>query len=174
MVEMPRHIIQYFHTGMDYSLIWTYTVYNLVLLRLEAFMKELENQLVYSYAAGIINGEGSILLSHSNNTTFRNPVVSVSSTSYELLLWLKSNFGGHICTHKVYKFHHKPNWSWRLASDSSISFLKLILPYMKEKSKCRRAKLICLFYKKLTKRNGKYTLIERKAKLKFERIFLSS
>lgn len=125
-----------------------------------------------AYAAGLFDGEGTVTLSKKHKTDiFRVPTVSMSSTSYELLLFLKENYGGSISKHKTYKSHHKQSWSWKLVYNSALSFLKQILPYMREVEKIRRAKLLLNEYKLLTPRNGKYSKQQKEAKHLFETNF---
>lgn len=127
------------------------------------------------YTAGLIDGEGTITLSKTNaSDKYRHPVVSVTSTSYELLEFLKDNFGGHISVQKVYKETHKQSWSWAVSNDAAIKMIEQIYPFIKEKRKGNRAKMIIEQYKKLTVRNGKYTETQKQSKLDFETAFLSS
>lgn len=130
------------------------------------------------YTAGIIDGEGTITLStkksKTGNTDFRQPVISVSSTTPEILEFLKSNFGGYISKHKVYQDHHKESFSWKIIYSDAISLCKLIHPYLLEPEKKRRALLIANEYPKVTKRNGKYTNKELQRKLLFQENFFSS
>lgn len=128
---------------------------------------------VNAYIAGIIDGEGSILLSRSRaKDHYRHPVVSVSSTTLGLLEFLKQHYGGHISSHKTYQDHHKKSWSWKIGYSSAIEILINILPYMLEPKKIYRAKLLIDVYPTVTKRNGKYTEEEMKRKLQFEEDFL--
>lgn len=128
-----------------------------------------------AYAAGLVDGEGTITLSakHSdtNSYSYRFPIVSVSSTTMTFLSFLKANYGGHICRHKKSKEHHSQAYSWRVIYDNAILFLIKILPYMKEPEKIRRAKLIVKNYKDVTIRNGKYSEEQLIAKHKFEHEF---
>lgn len=109
------------------------------------------------YTAGLFDGEGTVTLCSRNKNKMRSPKVSIPSTSYELMEFLKSNYGGHISTKKKYKEHHKQSWSWSLSYNKVIKFLKAIFPYLREKEKIRRTNLILTQYKKVTPRNGKYT-----------------
>lgn len=112
----------------------------------------------HSYAAGLIDGEGTITLSKNKSSDkFRKPAISVSSTTYELLQFLKNHYGGSISRHKTYQDHHKESWSWKLSYNKAIDFIQIILPYLKEPEKVRRCTLIITEYKTLTPRNGKYT-----------------
>ena len=104
----------------------------------------------YIYTAGLIDGEGTIGLVRSSSNKNRSPYVSVSSTSYELVKYLKTTFQGSISKHKTYQSHHKTSYSWKLNHDKAIEFIKLISPYMKEKEKLYRANLILSEYKSIT------------------------
>lgn len=127
------------------------------------------------YTAGLIDGEGTItLLKGRSSDKFRHPVVSVTSTSKELIDFLHQTFDGVIVTQKIYKDHHKPSWSWKITYDQAIEFIRLVRPFMKESSKCQRCDMILSTYKSLTNRNGKYTTEQIQAKLDFEKAFLSS
>jgi hypothetical protein len=129
----------------------------------------------YAYLAGLMDGEGSILLSkNSKIAKWRWPQISIASTTYELLDWCKTNFKGTICSHKTYKTHHKPHWSWRLQGNVAIEVLKLIVPFMKEPSKVIRAKMLIDEYHLITVRNGRYSQDQKLAKQEFESRFLSS
>lgn len=126
--------------------------------------------LTIAYAAGLVDGEGTITLI-KGNSKFRSPVVSMSSTTYELVDFMKSTFGGHISHHKTYKPHHKPSYSWKIGYNRAIWFLELVLPFLKEPEKKRRALLIISSYKNTTIRNGKYSQKMLTSKLAFESEF---
>lgn len=130
---------------------------------------------IHSYTAGLIDGEGSILLTKSreNKYHFRYPSVSVSSTTPELVNFLKETYGGRICSHKTYKPHHKQSFSWSVKRNKALKFLQLILPFLKEPRKRKRAEFILCNYKNLTKSNGKYTEEQVIAKVNFETVFFS-
>jgi hypothetical protein len=124
------------------------------------------------YAAGLIDGEGTITLAKSGK--FRHPVVSVTNTSKELIDFLQTTFNGVVVSQKTYKLHHKPAWIWKLAWHQAIEFIQQIRPFMKESSKCKRCDMILSTYNSITNRNGRYTAEQIQAKLDFETAFLSS
>lgn len=125
----------------------------------------------FAYAAGVIDGEGTITLAYRHSTeTYRRPVVSVSSTTRELLDFLQQTFKGTIVSHKTYQSHHKPNWSWRLVDIKAIQFVSNVLPYLKVPEKIYRARMLYR-YRDVTVRNGKYTSEQHAAKLQFEHDF---
>ena len=46
-----------------------------------------------AYIAGIIDGEGSIMLQRIHSNEHPSPCVSIASTTYELLEWIKNIIG---------------------------------------------------------------------------------
>lgn len=124
------------------------------------------------YLAGLIDGEGSVMLMSTHSGTFKSPQVSVASTDYEIINFLNEKVpGGCISNKKIYKEHHKPSYTWKIINDKAITFLKEIEPYMLIPKKKKRARLIIDEYKKVTIRNGKYNEITLAAKLDFEKRF---
>lgn len=120
------------------------------------------------YTAGLIDGEGTVGLVSNNHNQHRSPCVSVSSTTPELVKFLKETYGGSVSRHKTYQDHHKPSWSWKVTHDRALSFLEQVSPYLKEPEKIRRASLILSEYKSVTVRNGKYSPTALKVKEDFE------
>ena len=135
----------------------------------------MQKELTKAYIAGLFDGEGIITLTyHSSKDEFRSPTVSMSNTSYELLDFILKEYGGSIVKQKVYKDHHKQSWSWRLKRRKALNFLSDIAPYMKERTKLKRAKTLLNEYLKVTPRNGKYSEKMKVAKLAFENDFFAS
>jgi hypothetical protein len=130
-------------------------------------------ELLDAYTAGLIDGEGSITLPKYKE--FRYPMVSVSSTTYGLVSFLKKRYGGCISQKKKKaKSHHKTGYAWAVQRDAALEVLTKVSEYLREPEKKRRAKLILRYYKNLTPRNGKYTEQMRTAKQKFEKKFFST
>lgn len=124
------------------------------------------------YAAGIIDGEGTITLSRMRKTDrWRTPVISVSSTTIEILNALVATFGGHICKHKVYKSHHLPSFSWRVEGRKAVNLCRQLKTHLLVPNKQQRAELIATKYLLCTPRNGKYTDILARKKQQFEDAF---
>ena len=122
-----------------------------------------------AYAAGLLDGEGTITLSkYKSLDKFRTPTVSISSTTFALLEFMKNSFGGHIVNHKIYKSHYKQSWAWHLRGDAALSLLAQVTSFMREPDKKRRADLLLSKYKDVTVRNGKYTEIQLVAKQQLE------
>ena len=140
------------------------------------------NETDLAYAAALMDGEGSIILTSSGKNLkgkdfrFRSLRCSLASTSKELLNFMSNTFGGKITSHKIYNKKHLQQWGWKLYTKDSQQFLKLILPYLKEKEKIRKAKLIINKYKKYTKKQYfvVYTNKEINKKLKFEKEFFKN
>lgn len=124
------------------------------------------------YLAGLIDGEGTITLTrHNKHRKYRSPTISCSSTTYQIVEYLKQNYGGYICKHKTYKAHHKQSWSWRTDYNSAIELCTKIKDLLREPIKAYRAKMISEIYPLVTRRNGKYKESQIPAKLQFEQDF---
>jgi hypothetical protein len=124
------------------------------------------------YVAGVIDGEGTITLSRLHKTDkWRTPVVSVSSTTIEILNALVAVFGGHVCTHKTYRQHHLPSFSWRISGRKAVDVCAQLNALLLVPSKRRRAELIATKYVACTPRNGKYTDTLTRKKQQFENAF---
>lgn len=121
------------------------------------------------YLAAIIDGEGTITL--TKDKEFRYPVVQVTSTTYEIVDYLKRTFGGVISV----KRERNPNWkqayNWKIERRKAIDLLAEVVELLHEPKKQGRALLILKDYIRLTPRNGKYTEEMRQLKHKFEEDF---
>ena len=127
-----------------------------------------------SYIAGIIDGEGSIMLEKFYNNQHPAPCISIASTSIELLEYIKDTIGkGNIKSKKNYNTEkHQDSYTYVLRYDNAINLLNNIYPYLIIPSKRKRAKLIIEKYKKLTPRNGRYTDELLKEKMEFYNEFI--
>ena len=134
-------------------------------------MTELEK----AYIAGIVDGEGSIMLQKFHFNEYPSPCVSIASTAYELLDWIKSVIGkGTLKQKKNYNSSkHKNCYSYILKYDDAIKLIKEIYPYLIINAKRRRSELILNNYKALTPRNSRYSDELLKAKLDFYDEFIS-
>lgn len=122
----------------------------------------------HAYSAGLIDGEGTITLSRDHVCKNRIPVVSMTSTTYELVAWMHQHYGGQVRKHRTYQPHHKESHIWSVRYDTALNVLSQIRPYLQEPEKVRRADLILARYKYVTCRNGKYTTAQKQAKSAFE------
>jgi len=128
-----------------------------------------------AYIAGIIDGEGSIMLTKFHNNQYPAPCVSISSTTIELLQWIKEKTKvGTIKSKKNYnKINHKDSYTYIVKYDNAIELLKQIQPYLIIEIKKKRAELILTKYKKVTPRNGRYNEEMKANKERFYEEFIS-
>ena len=125
-----------------------------------------------AYVAGLIDGEGTITLSHNNRgDAFRTPVVSMTSTTRELVDLLRAEYGGSVRTHKTYRTLHSDSFIWSVRHDRALVMLGRIARYLRVPEKVHRANLILDRYKAVTPRNGKYSDRLKHDKLEFEHSF---
>ena len=132
-------------------------------------------ELSYEYIAGLIDGEGTITLARKHKKDkWRTPVISVSSTTLEIIHALKATLGGHVCAHKKYQEHHKAAFSWRLTGRKAIALCGKLKDSLRVPEKRHRANLIFQAYLECTPRNGKYTTHKHAQKVKFETTFFNT
>lgn len=124
-----------------------------------------------AYAAGLVDGEGTITLIRTASNQHRAPVLSLSSTSYELIEIMVNLFGGVVSHHKTYKKHHRRSYSWRLVYSRALDVMRQLLPFLREKKKIARIKHLLKGYAVNTRRNGKYSVEDKKKKAAFEAAF---
>jgi hypothetical protein len=120
-----------------------------------------------AYAAGILDGEGSICLSRVHSSRWPSPTVSVASTDRELLDWLRSRVGGTIIQKRTYQPQHSRSYDWKLTDRRALSFLEIVRPFLVIQRKIKRADLLLKDYLACTPRNGRYTveMVARKREL---------
>jgi len=94
---------------------------------------------VAAYAAGILDGEGSIGIGHN----IRNPTkpvywividVSMSEKGLVVLQWLRKNFGGSISNQRQQTERWSLTCSWRIFGDPALKLLRRVRPYLLLKS----------------------------------------
>lgn len=112
-----------------------------------------------AYIAGIIDGEGSVMLQRIHKNEHPSPCVSIASTTLELLELVKNTVGkGRIISKKNYNIEkHKDCYSYFSRKNDAIQLLNDIYPYLIINTKKKRAELIISTYKSVTSRNGYYT-----------------
>lgn len=76
-----------------------------------------------AYIAGIIDGEGSIMLTKFHSNQFPAPCVTIASNSYELLEWIKSKVGiGTIKSKKNYNPNkHRESFTYIVKYNDAIN-----------------------------------------------------
>lgn len=99
------------------------------------------------------------MLSRFHKNQYPAPCVSIASTSYELLIWIKEKIGfGTIKSKKNYNsLKHQDSYTYTIKYNDAIEFLKVITPYLVIPQKKQRAELILSEYKSVTPRNGRYS-----------------
>ncbi len=129
-----------------------------------------------AYIAGIIDGEGSIMLLQFHNNQLPSPCISVASTSCELLDWLKAKIGtGIVKSKKNYKPDiHQSSYTYTIKYNDALKLLAEVAPYLVITSKKQRANMILSEYKKLIPRNGRYTESQLYAKMDFYQRFIKT
>ena len=128
-----------------------------------------------AYIAGIIDGEGSIMLIRFHKNQHPAPCINISSASHELLQWvLDTSKMGRIQSKKNYNPHkHQDSYTYTVRYNDAIELLSQIEPYLIIQSKKQRAKMILTEYKSLTPRNGRYSPELLEAKEGFYQRFIS-
>ncbi|WP_416729492.1 hypothetical protein [Fictibacillus sp. JL2B1089] len=132
-------------------------------------MKKLEA----SYIAGVIDGEGSIMLTRMHKNEFRRPCISIASTDLELLQYVQSHTGGIlVCKKNYYPLMHKKSFTLTIKKKDIVFYLlNQIVPFLRIHKKRKRALFILKEYNNVTSRNGKYTPELLNQKLLFEKRF---
>ena len=133
------------------------------------------NETEKAYIAGIIDGEGSIMLQRFHAKEYPSPCVSIASTTLELLKWIKKTVGkGVIVSKKNYNPEkHQDCYSYTLKYNDAIKLIEDIYPYLIIPTKKKRAQLILTRYKDVTPRNGRYSEEMLKDKMDFYNEFIS-
>lgn len=63
-------------------------------------IKDIETREKFAYAAGILDGEGSICIRHHKEKPelhAYHPYLGISNTSLDLMNWFQEFFGGYVC-----------------------------------------------------------------------------
>jgi hypothetical protein len=127
-----------------------------------------------AYAAGILDGEGSVTLTRNHRDRWPSPQVSVASCDREVLEWLQARFGGSIVAKKPRRSHHAPSHDWRLTDRRALAFLQRLRPHLVIERKIRRVDLLLAAYLTCTPRNGRYSVeMAAKKKALIDRFFSS-
>lgn len=126
-----------------------------------------------AYAAGILDGEGSISVTRNHSDRWPSPQVSVASNDRELLEWLRVRYGGVITTKQPRKPQHAVSFDWKLTDRRALRFLEIVEPYLVIERKIRRCRLLLKAYLGCTPRNGRYSEEMRLKKQAFLDEFIS-
>jgi hypothetical protein len=120
-----------------------------------------------AYAAGILDGEGSIALTRNRKGRWPSPQVSVASNDRELLEWLRERFRGSITKKTPRQSSHSVSYDWKLTDRRALHFLHTVRPYLVIYRKIERAEVLLEAYLDCTPRNGRYSteVLQRKQRL---------
>jgi len=88
----------------------------------------------WPYVAGIMDGEGSFSIYYNNSSNNHNARITIGSTSFSLIEYLMTNFGGKFYKLEPEQLHghnRKPMYSWRLSGNKNKeAFILGILPHL--------------------------------------------
>jgi hypothetical protein len=137
--------------------------------------KEREQMIAdYAYAAGIIDGEGTIhIQKRMRPKRCKNPayslIVSAVNTDKPLIDWLQKKFGGnHTAKRLPPNDRRRPYWEWRRTGKAAAQILEKILPYLKQKRE--KAILGLKFQMTIKEKTQPYQLTSEKIVLQREQI----
>lgn len=88
-----------------------------------------------AWAAGIIEGEGSVRINSATRRNLGALILAVTSTDPDMLAPLAGWFGGHVKSAST-RVECKPAWRWTCASRQAAAALVAIRPY------CRVARVV--------------------------------
>lgn len=89
-------------------------------------------ELKHSWAAGIIDGEGTICIEHNaKRGNAARIVIAVSNTDLRILDELKVLYGGNIYFNKRKdRPRSKPCWQWKITGKNTLSVISKLYPYL--------------------------------------------
>lgn len=102
-----------------------------------------------AYAAGMVDGDGTIQIMGRKNEGAGSYVVrvSIANASDLVPLWFQNVFGGNVYKFIMSKARRQPSFRWVLEAKSSLPFIKMIEPFLVEKRE--RAKLAIDYLERL-------------------------
>jgi hypothetical protein len=126
-----------------------------------------------AYIAGLIDGEGTITLSREHRNENRRLVVSIASTERGMLDFVAERTGcGKITNKCTTSDRHTPSYAYRLTNRHALDLLRQVHPFLRS-YKATRSAFALKHYLALTPRNGKYPDDLKRAKERFETMFLA-
>ena len=94
----------------------------------------LANKEELSYLAGIVDGEGSIMIVKQTQSTKKNPsyalLLTVSSTDKILCDWIQQRFGGNVIHCRSGNEKWKTAYRWQIRSWGALMILESISPFL--------------------------------------------
>lgn len=98
-----------------------------------------ESETELAYAAGLFDGEGSVMIRLRPGGRFKPGrerkryhllTVSLSSTDEVIIAWLNQRWPGVVNQHVYRNERHKPAWRWILDASKAEAFLHDVRPYL--------------------------------------------
>lgn len=116
----------------------------------------MNDKIKYGYLAGIIDGEGCLIISRSNRGSYMNYYgrIHVKNTDTRLIKWLVDNFGGNVHTNiPADSAKHAVAYSWYFSGDAHDKevLLLALLPYLIVKRE--QAKVLVEFFRMTGEKN---------------------
>lgn len=105
-------------------------------------MTERLDAVTLAYVAGLLDGEGSIVIGVSKPSASRGNIapshwlqVGITNTDRGLIDWLLLTFGGHVSdnSHSPSRKKQRPCWAWRIMGNQAKTFLETLHPYLRIK-----------------------------------------
>lgn len=126
-----------------------------------------------AYIAGLIDGEGTVILGRKHRNENRHLAITISNTEMALLKFVVDSIGcGKITNKRTTRLHHIPSFTYAIYNRQALDLLRQIHSPLRS-YKARRANIIIRDYLALTPRNGKCTAAQRKARDAFEKTVLA-
>lgn len=128
-----------------------------------------------AYIAGIIDGEGSIIIHRRVPRKGLGQLkVVVSNTNRDLLEFLQFYFNGSICSSKAHLKYpkNKPCHQWTVSCHQALPLLEMIFPYLRIKRP--QAEIAIAYQKAKTSRGTKNLTEEQRALDEVRRIMVAS
>ena len=106
----------------------------------------IDQQLLYAYLAGIVDGEGSISIKSESMGKPYVGYLTVTNCNYEMIKLFECEFGGKVRkrnwsnNQKNISKNWKPSYEWSLTKQQAAKALRLLFPYLRIKS--RQATLV--------------------------------
>lgn len=132
-------------------------------------MNELIPEKELAYIAGLVDGEGSVLIEPSSDRTFRVEL-QIVNTDKRMIDFVKESLGiGRIHPTPIKGGRKKILWRWNLVNNHATLVMKLLLPYLVIK---KEQALLCIQYRKeyrnLHTVSNKNEVIRRRKELYFK------
>jgi hypothetical protein len=90
-----------------------------------------EKDLKIAWAAGVIEGEGSLL------SKGYSPIVQIAMTDLDVLRRVQDIFGGHIYKIKKRESHWKDAWVWKIQGETALNCIGSIYGFLGNRRKSK-------------------------------------